>query len=200
MDLGGEHAEPISQPQELTDLLARAADGENDAWRALIGLYSRRIFALCRSRLGSVELAEEITQSVFVTVARKVTEGGYNESGRFEAWLFRVVMNRIRDEIRRRNRITGDRGAAVEAIVLPTPGRNGPSEELLALRGAVGELPAADREIIELRHHAQLSFRDIADLTGEPIGTLLARHHRALRKLRTMLEARSIGSETGRPE
>ncbi|MBX3322663.1 MAG: sigma-70 family RNA polymerase sigma factor [Phycisphaeraceae bacterium] len=195
--MGREHAEPSPQPKELTDLLARAAQGEDDAWRQLIAQYSRRIFALCRSRLNSVELAEEITQSVFVTVARKVTEGGYIESGRFEPWLFRVVMNRIRDEIRRRNRAAHHASSPVEQHADPIPFADEPPEDLLALRQAISQLPAPDREVIELRHHAQLSFKDIADLTQEPIGTLLARHHRALRKLRAMLESRSISSESG---
>lgn len=195
--MGREHAEPSPQPKELTDLLARAAQGEDDAWRVLVAQYSRRIFALCRSRLNSVELAEEITQSVFVTVARKVTQGGYIESGRFEPWLFRVVMNRIRDEIRRRNRAALHSSPPIEQHVSPVLIADGPPEDLLALRQAISELPDQDREVIELRHHAQLSFRDIADLTQEPIGTLLARHHRALRKLRTMIESRSISSESG---
>ncbi len=49
------------------------------------------------------------------------------------------------------------------------------------------KLSEADREIVELRHHAGLSFKQMADLLSEPIGTLLARHHRALKKLKDLL-------------
>jgi RNA polymerase sigma-70 factor (ECF subfamily) len=56
-----------------------------------------------------------------------------------------------------------------------------------ALEEAVGRLSPADRQMIELRHLGGLTFRQMADLLEEPIGTLLARHHRALRKLRELL-------------
>ena len=49
-------------------------------------------------------------------------------------------------------------------------------------------LSPADREVIELRHHAQMGFKQMSEVLDEPLGTLLARHHRALRKLREILE------------
>jgi len=181
-----------SQEDALTDLLARAAAGDDLAWTQLVNLYARRLFALARSRLGSVDLAEEIVQSVLVTVATKVTAGEYTESGRFEPWLFRVAMNRIRDEIRRQRRSIVETNGHL-------PEQAGPVETLVgdddddgqqmdALRAALGRLPDVDREVIELRHHGSMSFKEIAAMTGEPMGTLLARHHRALRKLRAMIE------------
>lgn len=179
------------QEDALTDLLALAAAGDDSAWAQLVNLYARRLFALARSRLGSVDLAEEIVQSVLVTVATKVTAGEYTESGRFEPWLFRVAMNRIRDEIRRQRRsIVETNGHVPERIDpgLPRVGDEDDDGQLEALRGAMGSLPQADREVIELRHHGGMSFKEIAAMTGEPMGTLLARHHRALRKLRTMIE------------
>jgi RNA polymerase sigma-70 factor (ECF subfamily) len=51
----------------------------------------------------------------------------------------------------------------------------------------MGTLSESDREVIELRHHAGLSFKQIAELVNEPLGTLLARHHRALRKLKAAM-------------
>lgn len=53
----------------------------------------------------------------------------------------------------------------------------------------MGQLSESDREIVELRHHGQMNFKDMADLLEEPMGTLLARHHRALRKLKELMEA-----------
>src|SRR5690606_35205157 len=104
---------PDAPPDDLPALLKAAGKGDDRAWRRLIDLYARRIYALARSRLGAGrhELAEEITQSVFATVATKLgndheeAEGGgggaYAEQGKFESWLFRIAMNRIRDEVRR---------------------------------------------------------------------------------------------------
>lgn len=192
--MGQDQGQYTTPPPGLAALLERAAAGEDDAWSELINMYSRRVFAMARSRLGSTDLAEEITQSVFVTVARKVTGGEYEESGRFEAWLFRVAMNRIRDEIRRQRRSTVESNGHIGDLIAQDPVER-VDERFGVLRAALEELSERDREIIELRHHGQLSFREIADLTGEPMGTLLARHHRALRKLRAVLESDASENE-----
>lgn len=175
--------------------LARAAEGDEDAWRELVHAYARRVYGLLRSRGCDGALAEEITQSVFVTVARVLGQGQYKEQGRFDAWLFRVAMNRLRDDARaRKRRATLALGDATDALPTPDPSGAimGPSAD--ALHSALEGLAAADREVIELRHRADMSFKQIADLLGQPLGTVLARHHRALRKLRSVLEA---GNTTG---
>jgi len=197
--------QPIAQPREgphpdLARWLADASRGDDAAWRRIIDLYARRIYALARSRLGRDHLAEEITQSVFVTVATKIAardgggdspgeQSGYVEQGKFEAWLFRIATNRVRDEARRLKRqpVASD-GLDHEHAAPATPTDRAEPRELAKLRDAMLLLGDDDREVVELRHHAGLSFRQIADLLGEPLGTLLARHHRALRKLKGMLE------------
>ncbi|MHC4710244.1 MAG: sigma-70 family RNA polymerase sigma factor, partial [Planctomycetota bacterium] len=60
-------------------------------------------------------------------------------------------------------------------------------DEVQALRAAMDRLSEADRRVIHLRHFAGLSFARIAEVLGEPLGTVLARQHRALGKLRQML-------------
>ena len=157
--------------------------------------YARRIYALVRSRCANHDVAEELTQSVFATLAEKLPAGGYDERGRFEAWLFRVAANRVRDHVRRsrlrhpsQDPDTLDREHAARDAEPPDE-RDG--TERSNLRLAMEGLTDADRDVIELRHHGGLSFKQIADLLDEPLGTLLARHHRALRKLREAMEAMS---------
>ncbi len=165
--------------------------GDERAWRELVGVYGPRVFALAQSRCHNADVAEEIMQSVFATVAVKVQGGEYIEHGKFEAWLFRVAMNRVRDYARSRKRSNGLFQQGGEPIAEATDRddrERTDSEQLSALRMAMEQLPDADREIIELRHHGDLSFKQIADLLEEPLGTLLARHHRALRKLKELLE------------
>ncbi len=179
----------------LTSVLAGASRGDASSWETLVELYSRRVFALARSRCNSSELAEEITQSVFVTIAAKLSTGQYSEEGKFEPWIFRVAMNRIRDEVRRRSRHavptdTDSLGNMPGLETLPSPGdQETAASELSALRKAITELSDSDREIIELRHHGQMNFKDMSQLLDEPLGTLLARHHRALRKLKEIIES-----------
>lgn len=222
---------------EIAALVADAASGDESAWESLVRLYGRRIYALAKSRLHDPDAAEEITQSVFATLATTLrtpdsspnpehdpTESSpdsnpesaatnratYTEAGKFEPWLFRIVMNRVRDEGRRRQRragtITGLGPAEQDQIAgcignrLGGRGDNGSEtqtkpaaqdarDELAAMHEAIQTLEPRDREIIELRHHGSLSFAQIADLLDEPLGTCLARHHRALKKLRDRIVA-----------
>src|ERR1044071_2785470 len=91
-------------PQELAPLLKAASRGDPGAWRELVNRYGRRVYALAKSRCRNEDVAEEIAQSVFATIAAKVGGGEYTEVGRFESWLFRVTMNRVRDTERRAKR------------------------------------------------------------------------------------------------
>ncbi|MBL4809577.1 MAG: sigma-70 family RNA polymerase sigma factor [Phycisphaerales bacterium] len=183
--------EPVSQEDEAIRLLVhQAIQGEEKAWRGLVDTYSRRVFAMARSRLHDDDLAEEITQSVFVTVATKLCQDSYNEQGRFEPWLFRITMNRVRDEFRRRSRHARptDPSHLQDARIQNAHDHNDHEPINTApLRAAIEQLNNTDREIIELRHHGQLTFKQISDILNQPVGTLLARHHRALKKLKAIM-------------
>ena len=175
-------------------LLAKAARGDSDAWRSLVETYAPRVHGLLVAQCRNDELAEEITQSAFCTVAVKL--GEYVESGRFESWLFRIAMNRLRDEMRRRARQARptDDGSMRELPTRARPQTTAAELEIhQKLRLAMDRLAEGDREIIELRHTGGMSFRALSDYFEEPIGTLLARHHRALRKLRALLEELGVG-------
>lgn len=177
---------------DVAPLLEAAARGDNAAWGKLVGLYARRVYALAKSRCQSHDVAEEITQSVLATLAAKLGGGEYQELGRFEPWLFRVAMNRVRDHVRKLRH----RPESLDAMESPeAAGRARVSEsrseeseaELNRLRWAMERLTDADREVVELRHHGQMNFKEMAELLEEPMGTLLARHHRALRKLKELM-------------
>ncbi len=186
---------PVGAPQsdadaaDLADLVARASRGNERAWEDLVHRYARRVYAMAHAKLRRPDLAEEITQSVFVTLATKLKSDGYTELGRFEPWLFRVTMNRVRDEVRRtkRHAIPHDPSAFGGVAAGPAPGDPDRWRDAEQLRRAVEGLSDADRQVIDLRHMGQLGFKEIAALLNEPLGTVLARHHRALKKLKAAL-------------
>ena len=172
----------------LEETLQRAAGGDETAWRDIVDAYSPRVFGLIRAQCGSTDLAEEITQSTFCTIVERI--GRYSELGRFESWLFRIAMNRLRDEMRRRKRQANpvENEALVGLAGADDPEPPGPgSDDLTALQGALDLLSEADRRVVHLRHFTGLSFARIAGILGEPLGTVLARQHRALKKLRQHL-------------
>ncbi|MBC24580.1 MAG: hypothetical protein CMJ32_11800 [Phycisphaerae bacterium] len=178
--------------QHLESLLRQAASGDEDAWSQLVREYLPRVLALLRSQCHDADLAEEITQSTFCTIVTKLD--GYNEVGRFESWLFRIAMNRLRDEMRRRGRQARPvEEASLVGLAGSTPDPNEDpdftSEDFEPLRRAMAQLSESDRTVIDLRHQGGLSFKAISELLQEPVGTLLARHHRALGKLKSLIES-----------
>lgn len=195
---------------DIPELLKQAADGNGPAWEALVRAYTGRLYGLLLSQCRDPELSEEITQKTFVKLVQQLKPGseGYQEHGRFEPWLFRVAMNALRDEMRRRKRqatptdfstAAAAGGSALTLRSAPDNRSGAPGEdpaqavargeELEWLRDIVATLPEADRTVLHLRHTAQLTFKEIAETLGEPLGTVLARGHRALGKLRKMAAA-----------
>lgn len=180
-------------------MLLAAATGDERAWRVIVDTYVSRVFGLIRSQCGDADLAEEITQSTFCTVAAKLRD--YQEVGKFESWLFRIAMNRLRDEMRRRKRHASPMEEAPMASLAVADesradlGRRTDPATAKVLLEAIASLNEADREIINLRHVGGLSFKQLADALNEPLGTLLARHHRALKKLREYLEERGVSAD-----
>ena len=180
------------EKQELHEALAAAATGDEVAWRKIIDAYAHRVFALIKSKCGDDELSEEITQSTFCTVAAKLAE--YTESGKFVSWLFQIAVNRLRDEMRRRTRHAVP--MANETIGVLASGVTNPDwaeedetqKQVRCLREAILQLSNSDQDIIHMRHSAGMSYKQIADVLGEPLGTVLARQHRALAKLRTLMD------------
>jgi len=187
----------MSDPEPALDqLLARAAKGDQAAWRSLVDRYSGRVYGVVRANGVDPERAEEITQSVFCTLAAKLP--AYIEQGHFESWLFRIALNRLRDDARRRKRHArpvGDSGVLEDLGVEPGGAADrAEPEEIDALRRAMARLSEADRQVIDLRHIGGMSFKQMAEELQEPLGTLLARHHRALQKLRTLMDGADGGS------
>ncbi|MEM1072664.1 MAG: sigma-70 family RNA polymerase sigma factor [Planctomycetota bacterium] len=191
-----------SPDSDASDAIVRSViAGEPGAWKNLIGLWSRRVYAAAQSRLHDPEAAEEVTQSVMVTVYEQISAGRYAHNGQFESWLLRIAMNRVRDVVRKsqrqRTRSLGDAAGAASDERPPVSQYEAP-DPMTALREAIASLPDADQEVLSLRHHAQLGFAAIAEMLGQPVGTVLARHHRAVAKLKSQLESHPFVSEAQR--
>ncbi len=177
--------------QDLHKYIVAAANGDEDAWRTIIETYSHRVFALIRSKCANEELAEEITQSTFCTIAQKLPT--YEETGKFEAWMFMIAMNRLRDEMRRQKRhavpMENEMIGIFSGGVTDKEHDDEAAANIQRLRSAVRQLSSSDQDIIHMRHSAGMSYKQIADVLGEPLGTVLARQHRALKKLRSFMDA-----------
>ena len=188
------------EKQELQETLVAAAAGDELAWRTIIDAFSYRVFALIKSKCGDDTLSEEITQSTFCTVAAKLPE--YSESGKFVSWLFQIAVNRLRDEMRRRKRhaIPMENetiGVLASGVQNPDWGEIDETQlQIAKLREAVQQLSSDDQDIIHMRHAAGMSYKQIADVLGEPLGTVLARQHRAVAKLKGLMDYSDNNEDT----
>ncbi len=165
---------------------------DTEAQRQLVASYAPRVFGLMLRMVAHRETAEDLTQEALMKAVGALAR--YRPEGKFEAWLFRIAANTARDWIRRRGRqptlgLDPADPAPPEAAV----DHGGPADPLTArerhkaVREALAALPAPDREVLSLRYYGELSFKEIAATTGEPLGTVLARAHRALKKLAALM-------------
>jgi len=188
---------------ELTTLIERARQGEPSAYDALVDLYANRLFGFFFRMTGSRADAEDLLQDLFVRVVRMLPR--YEHRGNLESWLFRIAANLGRDHIRRARRrpptmsllsdsdteatgagsreTAGDQGALAAAS-----GGLEQQEEIDALQRGLAALPDPEREVIMLRHFSDMTFAQIAEIMGTPLGTALARAHRGLARLRKRME------------
>ncbi len=194
--------------QGLADVIRRAQLLEPAALEALVDAYSGRVFGFVYRMIGSRDDAEDLVQEVFLRVTRMI--GRYHDDGRFESWLFRIAANLVRDRARRFGRQPGridvqpaenSNGGGMDGFA----GRNEApghalelGEDVSGLSAALGQLPAAEREVIMMRHYSDMSFKEIAEIMGTPLGTALARAHRGLQRLRELM-TESVDTTTKLP-
>ena len=172
---------------ELSDAIAQARMGNNEAWGELYRLHAAQIFRFCRRALPSREDAEDATMEIFLKVREKLHQ--YDASRPFTAWLYKVAANHCWDLLRRRRVRQDLETADVDELPLehPDPGQ---LEQLIVersgqeVRRALGRLPARSRMALVLRYYSDLSYDEIADSLGVRrafVGVVLLRARHQLR-------------------
>ena len=147
------------------------------------------------------ELAEDLSQEVFLKAYRALDS--YDPHRKFSSWLFKIAHNATIDHVRRADVATvplegeaeDDRGLVrvLEDESAPTPERRLLGSDLgQALDAAIRALRPGYREVILLRHREDLSYQEIAEVTGSSLGTVKTNLHRARRELAEILRARGL--------
>ena len=184
--------------QAIAVLLARCQSGDRVAWDSLVDAYWQRLYGYALRATNNAELAQDMVQETFLRIVQRL--GRYDDQGKFEAWLFRILVNLVRDHGRSLSRhptqstvieAGGERIELTDELSgkVPAPfDQLYMQEDMDALQVALRKLPEGDRQILLLRHFADMPFKDIAQTLNCPIGTVLARAHRALGKLRSVME------------
>ena len=188
----------MQKQDSLANIIEQCRKGRPEAFNWLLETYGRRLYAYFLRTSGSTHDADDLLQEIFVRLIEKI--GDYKHQGRFEHWLFRIAANLARDRIRRLQRSPSSLSldaadtekndlTAQLASSEPPPDAPMQLDQLRdELQEALAQLPEIDREIIVMRHYSQMSFKEIARQFNMPIGTALAKVHRGLKRLRSIME------------
>lgn len=179
----------------ITDevLVGRLRKGEAAAGDELVRRHCHALLAYLTRLSGNLATAEELHQQTWMSVLEHLERFSESGGGGFKAWLFRIATNKANDHWRGRVRqrkahdglrlVTEEAGEDASAAL-----QSGEMSE--KVRRALEQLPEAQREVVCLRYYSNLKFIEIAEALGCPLNTALGRMHKAITKLRKMLEDR----------
>jgi RNA polymerase sigma-70 factor (ECF subfamily) len=175
----------------VSQAIQRAKEGDREALGFLYARYADNIYGYVRSIVHNHHEAEDITQHVFAKLMRVIDK--YEERDvPFFAWALRVARNVTMDHIRSERLVPVEEVRKAERESAD-PAAGGTMRDL---REALSTLPAAQREVLILRHVAGLSPIEIAHLTGKSEGSVHGLHHRGRRTLAAELASRGVAPTT----
>ncbi|WP_207436247.1 RNA polymerase sigma factor [Sabulibacter ruber] len=165
--------------------------GNESAFEELVSRHKSKVYTTILLIVKDTYTAEDLLQETFVKAIHTMKSGRYNEEGKFSSWICRIAHNLAIDYFRREKRspmITLEDGSnvfntlsfseeSVESIRIK-------EETHARLRELIQQLPAAQKEVLIMRHYADMSFQEIAEATGVSINTALGRMRYALINLR----------------
>ncbi|UCF19247.1 MAG: sigma-70 family RNA polymerase sigma factor [Gemmatimonadota bacterium] len=185
---------------EDKELVTRALEGDESAYREILERFRRPVFSLIYRMIGDREQAEDLAQESFVKAFNNLDS--YNPSYRFSSWLFKIANNHAIDHLRRARLSTVSIHGSPHAvdsereeetrIVLEAPDES-PEQEMLAVQlggeieRAIARLRPDYRTAVILRHIENRPYEEIAEIMGVPIGTVKTFLHRARAELRDAL-------------
>ena len=181
-------------------LVARYSKGDNKAFDELLARYQSKLFNYIYFIVRSQEVAEDIFQETFVKAITTIQQGRYTASGKFGAWLTRIAHNMIIDGFRQErneNTISNDETEVdllndVDLCDDNIEMQMVNEQTLSDVRRLVDALPDNQREVVYMRFYQDLSFKEIAEITGVSINTALGRMRYALLNMRRIAEEKHI--------
>ncbi|MPZ61512.1 MAG: sigma-70 family RNA polymerase sigma factor [Propionibacteriales bacterium] len=187
------HRDRGGWPTEDAEAIARARDGDQDAYEVLVGRYTAPAHRTAYF-LGAGDDAEDVVQEAFVKAYRALPR--YRDGAPFRPWLLRIVANETKNAVRGRGRRERLALRALDAPPADDPVLHAVEEERRrALLECMRELAGKDREVVVCRYFVGLSEAETAAALGIARGTVKSRTSRALSRLRTRLEDASMSCQ-----
>jgi len=161
------------------ELVNNYLNGNHSSFEILINRHQGRVFSYILMLVKDRQLADDIFQDTFIKIIRTLKSGAYKEEGKFIQWAMRIAHNLIIDHFRKSKRLPTIDSQFDDVSVVRQLNQADPSvEELMIteqihddLRKMINFLPEEQREVLYLRLYSEMSFKDIAELTGVSINT-----------------------------
>ncbi len=183
---------PAIEPITDEDLLRRLRGGETAAGETLARRYYPSLMRYLVRITGSTHAAEEMHQQTWLSVLEHIDKfDASSNSGGFKAWLFRIATNKANDTWRSRGREKIAKAGLRLVTDQEAPDastRLHGSEQEEKLRAAIAQLPENQRQVLLLRYYSDLKFVEIAQMLGCPLNTALGRMHKAMLKLKELMD------------
>jgi RNA polymerase sigma-70 factor (ECF subfamily) len=166
-------------------LVTRCQAGDDAAFAELVGLYHRRIAYFVRRLMGDGSPTEDLMQEVWLAAFRGLPR--LRDPGALPVWLYRIAHDKACRELRRRRQWIelDDASAAVEA---PDRGPDFTPQQAAAIHRCLRRLAPAHREVLVLRFLEDLTYEQMAEVVGCPVGTVRSRLYHAKSALRRHME------------
>ncbi len=183
------------------ELISNYIQGDQNSFEVLIQRHQNRIYAYILMITKNRELADDIFQDTFIKVIKTMKAGSYNEEGKFLQWVMRIAHNLIIDHFRKSNRMPvidnskNENFSIFDTLIIK---EKSIEEQMITdqihkdVRKIIEYLPDEQREVLYMRHFAEMSFKDIAEVTNVSINTALGRMRYALINLRKLIEEKNI--------
>jgi RNA polymerase sigma-70 factor (ECF subfamily) len=159
----------------------------------LITQFEGPLLRYAASVTGDLERARDVVQETFFALHREMTDGARGPvNGQIAAWLFTVCRHRALDVLRKEQRMTTLASETTEAAVAPEPSATELEQRELAgqLRQSLAQLPERQQELVRLKFQNNLSYREIAEVTGLSVSNVGFLLHTAIKRLRAGLVER----------
>lgn len=192
---------PLNNQPTLTDkeLIASYLGGDEKSFEELLSRHQQKIYTTIYLFVKDDSLAQDIFQEVFIKIIDTLRKGKYNHEGKFVQWAMRISYNLCVDYFRRNKRrpkvqptdtfdifdVLGSKEDNAEQMMIK-------SQTHQKIRNLVDMLPPEQREVVILRHYADMSFKEISKLTRVSINTALGRMRYALINIRKLVEDHKI--------
>lgn len=180
-------------------LVKNYISGDESALSVLITRHQSKIYGFIYSKVNDRDLSDDIFQDTFIKVIKTLKTKSYNEEGKFLPWVMRIAHNLVVDHFRKAKKMPFQRETEEYSIFdfmtdnAPTIESQIITEQVeLDLKRLLNELPEDQKEVLLMRMYQDLSFKEIAELTGVSINTALGRMRYALLNLRKVIEKNQI--------